>query len=82
MFELSQEALGAVERCPGVHTPHAMGLPPARWRPWRFSPDSRRHSCPECRPDFLSLCLLLELQPFLMLSTAGRVQRQCFVSLV
>lgn len=27
VFELSQEALGAVERCPGVHTPRAMGLP-------------------------------------------------------
>lgn len=27
MFELSQEALGAVERCHDIHTPHAVGLP-------------------------------------------------------
>lgn len=27
MFELIQEALGAVEKCRGIHTAHAMGLP-------------------------------------------------------
>lgn len=29
MFELSLEALGAMERCSGIHTPPAVGLPPA-----------------------------------------------------
>lgn len=82
MFELGQEALGAVETCPGIHTSHAVGLPPPCRRPWRFSPGDRRHSCPECRQDFASPCFVLELQHFLRLSTAERVQRQYFVCLV